>query len=99
MMGFHTISIVPGSGGGGESISVTTSSAQSAVIHATQPCYVVMFSTVSCFMRQAVNPTAVANTDQYIPANIYMRIGPFAPGNKMALIGTGSGTAYLYREN
>jgi hypothetical protein len=81
------------SGGQSQKVDVTTSSAQSTAI--TTPT-VLVTSTVSCFIRQGTNPTALSNgTDQYIPANTTMRLVGITSGNKIAVIGTGSGALYI----
>ena len=98
-MGFHQITLAPSDGAKGESISVSTSSVQSAVLNATQPCFITFYCDVSVFIRQGTNPTAVTNTDQFIPGATFVRIGPFAPGSKLAIIGGTSGTAYINRDN
>lgn len=80
-------------GGTSQQIAVTTSSAQSTVLQCKS---MYICSTVSCFVRQGPNPTALGDgSDQYLPANLPMRLAGFTPGNKIAVIGTGSGTFYI----
>lgn len=80
-------------GGGSQKITLSTSSAQSATINATE---CVVHSTVDCYFRHGTNPTAVSDgTDQYLPADTLMRLTGLTPGSKLAFIGTGSGTLHL----
>lgn len=80
-------------GGTSQQVTVSTSSAQSSVLNCKS---VVIFSTVSGFMRQGSNPTALSNgTDQYVPGNTLLRYAGITPGNKLAFIGTGAGTLYI----
>lgn len=97
-MAFHEISVVPNDGGTGEVLSITTSSVQSAVNNSPNGVYYLYFCDVVTFMRQGSNPTAVANTDMALPASTYLRMGPVAPGNRLAFRGAASGTAYLSKE-
>lgn len=97
-MAFMDISLVPSIGATGLSVSVSTTSAQSAVISTTVDGYLTLWSDVAVFMRQGTNPTALT-TDQYIPASQFLRIGPVAAGNKLAFItASGTGTVYLNKE-
>jgi len=85
------------SGGQSQQVSISTSSAQSAAITGSKTIY--MCSTVDCFLRQGVDPTALSNgTDQFLPAYAPMRFAGFATGNKIAVIGTGTGTLYITPE-
>ena len=81
---------------GGEStkISVSSVSAQSAVL--TAESYLVTPDT-TCFVRQGSNPTALSNgTDQILLANNTYRITPIVSGYKLAFITTAaSGLVYL----
>lgn len=86
------------SGGQSQSVAVTTTSAQSTAISNSKT--VVLCSTVDCFVRQATNPTALSNgTDQFLPAYTQLRYAGFVSGNKIAVIGTGSGTLYITPES
>ena len=76
-----------------QKITVTTSSAQTAAIAANSA---TIYSTVNVFVRQGTNPTAVADgTDQFIPADTFISLEGLTAGNKIAIIGEGSGTAYI----
>ena len=80
---------------GGESvaISISTTSAQSAAILTTN---VIVYSAVACWLRQGADPTAVSDgTDQYLPAEVQMRLVDITPGNKLAFKAGASGTVYL----
>lgn len=86
------------SGGQSTSISVTTTSAQSAAISNSKT--VVLCGTVDCFIRQGANPTALSDgTDQFLPAYTPMRYAGFVSGNKIAAIGLTSGTLYITPES
>ncbi len=86
------------SGGISQQVAMTTASAQSSVITNSKTLYVV--ATAACFVRQGTNPTAVSDgTDQYIPANVPMRLAGFATGNRLAcIVPTGTGTLYITPE-
>ena len=80
-------------GGTSAAVSISATSAQSAVIATNR---VVLYSTVACWIRQGADPTALGNgTDQFIPAETMMRLTDITPGNKLALIAGGAGTVYI----
>lgn len=80
-------------GGTSQKVAFTTTSAQSAAVSANRAFLVV---DTPCFVRQGSNPTAVADgTDQYLPANVPMRVS-LPSGAKLAFVAlTGSGNAYI----
>lgn len=82
------------SGGQSQSVSISSTSAQSAAITAG---FATVYSTVDCFFRQGSNPTALSNgTDDFIPAGNKLRISGITSGNKLAFITSGSsGTVYV----
>ena len=94
------LSLIVDTGGLSQAVSVSGTSAQSAAISAVNTvsgeAYVVCTSTVDVFVRQDVNPTAVADgTDQFLLANVAYRL-LVKPGNKLAFKTSGSsGTVYI----
>lgn len=79
--------------GRGQKISVSTVSAQSAVL-TDSSC--VVHTSVDCYVRQGADPTAVADgSDQFIPAGALIRLGGLARGNRLAIIAVTSGTVHL----
>ena len=95
------ISFVPNEGGRSELVAVTTSSAQSAVLCSNTDGYVNLISTIDCFVRMGVNPTALSTgVDQFMPAGNLLRVGPVPEGFKLAFIAaSGAGTVYITRES
>jgi hypothetical protein len=91
------MSLTIDSGGRSQSVAVSTTSAQSAAISAPN---VVLTPTVSGFIRQGANPTAVSDgTDIFLLGNNTYRLGGFVPGNKLAFIAaSGTGTLYITPE-
>ena len=83
-------------GGQSQKVVVSTGSAQSTVINNSKTIY--LCATVDCFIRQGANPTAVADSDQFLPAYSPMRYAGFVSGNKIAVIGTGAGALYITPE-
>ena len=80
-------------GGTSVAISISTTSAQSAAILTNS---IVVYATVACWLRQGSNPTALSDgTDQYLPAEVQMRLVDITPGNKIAFKAATSGTVYL----
>ena len=76
-----------------QKVTVSTTSAQSAAIAANS---VTIYATVNVYVRQGSNPTAVSDgTDQFIPAETFVSLEGLITGNKLAIIGEGSGIAYL----
>lgn len=85
-------SLVIDAGGNSSSISISTTSAQSA---ASPNGEAVICPSVDCFVRSGANPTAVSTgADQFLVAGTQYRV-KFAPGHKLAFI-TASGTGTVY---
>lgn len=55
------ISLVPNEGGDSEIVAISTVSAQSSTLFSSYAGYVNILSTVDCFMRTGLNPTALAD--------------------------------------
>lgn len=87
---------------GGQSSKVTLSavSAQSAIFTAPSawpggtPYPVMVTCDVPAFVRAGANPTAVADSDQYLAANLPYRL-LINSGERLALIAGGAGNAYI----
>lgn len=81
-------------GGQSESVAISSTSAQSAVINTGD---VVIVSTVDCFIRQGTSPTALSDgTDQFILANVAFRLTGIVKGSKIAAkTSAASGTLYI----
>ncbi len=94
------ISLVPNDGGLSETISVSTTSAQSTVLSTEGDMYVNVYSTHQCFMRMGLDPIALGDgTDQLIPADKLLRVGPIPANYKLAFVmHSGSSTVYLTKE-
>lgn len=95
------ISLVPNAGGNSEVIAISTTSAQSSILFHEYAGYVNILSTTDCFMRTGANPTALADgTDQFIPGNNLLRIGPIPEDWKLAFItASGAGSVYITKES
>ena len=79
---------------GGQSVSVTTSSAATTNGINLSECLV--YSTVECFAVTGDSPTATVANGTPIPANQLIRLCGITPGEKIAFIAaSGSGTAYV----
>lgn len=93
---FSQISMTASNGGLSQAVSISSTSAQSAVIPST---FCVVYATTDCWMRKGSNPTALSNgTDQFLPANALLRLDGFAPGgtDKIAFItSSATGTVYI----
>lgn len=75
-------------------VSISTTSAQSAVI--PQGGSVVVHSTADCFVIQGANPTAVANTCLPLFANVQYRLSGIRENGRLAFItASGTGTVYI----
>lgn len=86
------LSLVIDSGGRSSSISISTTSAQSA---ASSNGEAVICPSVDCFVRSGANPTAVSDgTDQFLVGGTQYRVR-FGEGHKLAFI-TASGTGTVY---
>lgn len=94
-------SLVPNEGGKSETVSVSTTSAQSSAFYTNAAGYVNIFATHDCFMRMGTNPTAVSTgADQFIPANSLFRVGPIPAGHKLAfVVSSGNSTVYITKES
>lgn len=92
----HSINLL--SGGQSSRVSMSTTSAQSAVFDfpGTPSGYVLVTPDVNCFVRQETNPTAVSDgTDQILIANNTYRTFVNS-GNRLAfIVGSGTGNVYL----
>ena len=84
---------------GGTSQKVTLAASTSAQSTAIDAEFVMVYSTVDCFVRAGANPTALATgVDQFIPANTLLRldgINRAATGSKLAFISASAGTVYI----
>lgn len=79
---------------GGQSVSVTTSSAATGASIGAQECLI--YSTVECFAIAGSSPTATVAQGTPIPANTLIRVEGLNPNDAIAFIAaTGSGTAYV----
>lgn len=76
----------------GQSIAVSTATAQSAALDFTDA---LVTSTVDCFVVAGANPVATTAC-AFIPANTPLRLYGWKLGEKLAFItASGSGTVYL----
>lgn len=80
---------------GGQSVSVTTSSAATGADIGSDECLV--YSTVECFaIAGPATPTATVAQGTPIPANVLIRIEGLRPTDRIAFIAaSGSGVAYV----
>lgn len=79
---------------GGQSVSVTTTSAATGAAIGAQEC--VVYSTVECFALSGASPTATVAQGTPIPANVLIRLEGLVPTDAIAFIAaSGSGTAYV----
>lgn len=91
-MAIHVLNV--NNGGKGEKFSTSTTAASSAAYDSPG----LMFITdAASYVRAGASPTALATgVDQYVPANLLIRIYPWIPGNKLSVIAlTGTGVAYI----
>jgi len=88
------ILVARGSGEGHQSVSASTSSAQTTnAVDGSDP---LIYSTVECFAVAGANPTATVANGTPIPASTLLRLGGVQPGDKLAFItATGTGTVYV----
>jgi hypothetical protein len=79
-----------------QSVSISSTSAQSSTIDKGQA---VIYATTDCFMRQGSNPTALSTgVDQFIPGSTLLRI-TMKPMSKLAFVTTSAtGTVYIQPE-
>jgi hypothetical protein len=86
------------SGGQSQQVAITGASAASTAITGSKTVY--LCSTVDCFVRQGVTPVAlIGGVDQFLPSYTPFRYAGLTPGNKIAVIGTGTnGTLYITPE-
>lgn len=87
------ISLVIDAGGRSASVSMSTTSAQTA---ASETGSGVLYVSADCFVRSGADPTAVSTgADQFLVGGQQYRV-QFHPGHKLALImASGTGTAYF----
>jgi len=92
-MNSQDISIIVDDGGRSQSLAISSTSAQSAVITGN---YVIVTLSTPAFVRQGLNPTATNDgTDTYLVADAPYRLN-VRPGNKLAFrTASLSGTAYI----
>ena len=93
-MNTNPASIVVTNGGESSKVTLSTTSAQSVAFLAGQRSAVVTV-TVTSFIRRGPNPVAVVDADQYLLANIPYRIHGINDGDKLAILGTAAGLAYI----
>ena len=97
------IGLVPNEGGKSEQVAASTVSAQSTVLYPTPQSagYVNVYCASDYFFKAGVNPTALATgVDQFVPGGNLLRVGPIAPGFRLAFILlTGTATVYITEEN
>ena len=88
------ISVGRGTNENNQSVSVSTSSAQTTnAITMASP---LIYSTVECFALAGANPTATVADGTPIPALTLIRLAGVQPGDKLAFItSTGTGTVYV----
>ena len=92
-MDITQISIVVDDGGKSQAVTISSTSAQSAVINDDQ---VLVTLTVPAFVRKGANPTALGTgVDTYLMADVTYRLA-VPRGQRLAFITQGgSGTAYI----
>lgn len=107
-MDVREISINLDAGGNGQKVAISGVSAQSTAItlrtapSAAAPAFpeidsVLVYSSVDCFVRQGANPTAVVDTDQFVPGGLFVRLSNILSGNKIAFITSGAaGNVWIY---
>jgi hypothetical protein len=79
---------------GGQSVSVSGTSAATASTIGAQEC--VIYSTVECFAVAGSTPTATVANGTPIPANTLIRVEGLLPTDTIAFITSGgSGTVYV----
>ena len=95
------ISIGLTDGGTSQKVAMSTTSAQSTAAAAATgeskgvPIKYLITPDAACFVRKGPNPTAVADTDQYLSANQTYRV-ELMDGEKMAFImASGTGNVYI----
>jgi len=80
--------------GASQSVSIGGSSTQGTAV-AGNTTAVLLCATVACFVAVGSNPTAVAGTSLYLPANVPLFVG-IGAGQKVAAIQASSGgTLYV----
>ena len=88
-----SVSINALTGGQSEKVTISSTSAQTAVINST---IATVTPSVDCFFRKGANPTALADgTDQILLGGNTYRIGGLVSGEKLAFIAVGSGSVYV----
>lgn len=89
------------SGGQSSKTALTTTSAQLPVV--SQPATLPAGAPIRCalvldaagFVRRGTNPTAVVDSDQYIPANTIVTFQVMAGERLAVVLPTGTGNAYF----
>lgn len=85
--------IVPGTS---QTVSVGASSTQSSALQ-TSTSIVQLCATVACFVAFGTNPTAIAGTSLFLPANVPVKVGVNG-GSKVAVIQSSSGGSLYVTE-
>lgn len=94
------VTVVPNTGGQSEKLTLPGGSdVDSSVINAASEAYINFFCTVDCFVRMGTNPTAVLDTDQFIPASNLVRMGPIPAGYKLSVFSATAGIARITKES
>lgn len=79
---------------GGQSVSISTSSAATSAEIGSPDCYV--YTNVECFVLADANPTATVAAGTPLAANSMVRLTGLQAGDKLAFItASGTGTAYV----
>ncbi len=90
----HVITVARGTAEGQQSVSVTTTSAQTTNAIGSAECLV--YSSVECFVLAGSNPTATVAAGTPIGAGQMIRLRGIQATDKLAFIAaSGSGTAYV----
>jgi hypothetical protein len=88
------ITVARGAAEGAQSVSVSTSSAQTANVIGATECLV--YANVECFVLAGSNPTATVAAGTPIGSGQMIRLRGLQAGDKLAFIAaSGSGTAYV----
>lgn len=96
-MDLREVSMLVSTGGTSSKVAISGTSAQSAAFSGAGGVDVLCTPDVDCFVRQAADPTAVADgTDQLLLGGNTYRLSGIASGNKLAFITSGAtGNVYL----
>ena len=84
--------------GGARTVTVTSSSNRTSSTFATTTDVISVCATVDCFIRLGSNTVTAANTDHFLPANLYQDIAitPTTKDRYLAVIRAGSTDGTLY---